>query len=68
MTQDLGFDPAKMDGWMEFMTPLDDALYAGLPWRDYTDVSHLHRAQDALGLPMNPSLDLSSGTTLLDNL
>ncbi len=67
MTQDLGFDPVKMDGWMEFMTPLDDALYEGLPWRDYTDVSSLHVAQEALGLATNPALDLSSGVTLLDN-
>jgi ABC-type nitrate/sulfonate/bicarbonate transport system substrate-binding protein len=63
MTSDLGFSPDAMDGWMEFMTPLDDALYEGLPWRDYTDVSGLHVAQEALGLPTNPSLDLTTGVT-----
>jgi ABC-type nitrate/sulfonate/bicarbonate transport system substrate-binding protein len=63
MTSDLGFNPDAMDGWMEFMTPLDDALYEGLPWREYTDVSGLHVAQEALGLPTNPSLDLTSGET-----
>jgi ABC-type nitrate/sulfonate/bicarbonate transport system substrate-binding protein len=63
MTSDLGFSPDAMDGWMEFMTPLDDALYDGLPWRDYTDVSSLHGAQEAQGLPTNPSLDLTTGET-----
>ena len=67
MTQDLGFDPSLMDGWMEFMTPLDESLYEGLPWRDYVDVSGLHAAQDALGIATKPSADLSSGVTLLDN-
>jgi len=67
MTQDLGWDPAQMDTWMEFVTPFDDALYEGLPWRDYVDVTGLHAAQAALGSSTNPSADLSSGTTLLDN-
>lgn len=67
MTQELGFDPTLMDGWMEFMTPLDESLYEGLPWRNYVDVSGLHAAQDALGIATNPSADLTSGTSLLDN-
>jgi len=31
------------------------------------DVSGLHAAQDALGIATNPSADLTSGTSLLDN-
>ena len=56
-----------MDGWMEFMTPLDESLYEGLPWRNYVDVSGLHAAQEALMLPTNPSADLTSGSSLLAN-
>ena len=52
---------------MEFMTPLDESIYEGLPWRDYVDLTGLHAAQDALGIAINPSADLTSGTTLLGN-
>lgn len=67
MTQDFGWDPAGMDTWMEFMTPLDDALYPGLPWRDYVVTDALHQAQTDLGLDTNPAADLTSGTTMVDN-
>lgn len=62
MTQDLGFDPAEMDNLMEFVIP-----YGNVPpdindkWRGYFDITGLHRAQEALGLPINPSADLSTG-------
>ncbi len=60
MTQDLGFDPAEMDTWMDFLTPFGN-VRDGVPWRDYTDVSGLHVAQAALGLELNPTADFSAG-------
>ena len=48
---------------MEFARPLG-GWREDLPWRDYTDLQYLHVAQDALGLPQNPT-DLNNGETLL---
>jgi len=68
-TADNGFDPAEMDSWMDFIKPFNE-----LPddindkWRAHFDVSGLHVAQEALGLDINPSADLSSGTTTTANL
>jgi ABC-type nitrate/sulfonate/bicarbonate transport system substrate-binding protein len=67
MTQDLGWNPDQMDVWMEFMTPLDPALSPGLDWRQYVDLTALHRAQAAHMLDTNPSTDLTTGVTLLEN-
>jgi len=66
LSQDLGFDPAEMDSWLEFLVPFAE-VPPGVPWRDYTDVSGLHVAQEALGLPKNPSADFSSGQELVEN-
>ncbi|MDH5421266.1 MAG: ABC transporter substrate-binding protein [Acidimicrobiia bacterium] len=66
MTRDLGFDPAEMDSWMDFVAPFGN-VREGIPWRDYTDVSGLHVAQEALGLPLNPAADFSSGSENVDN-
>lgn len=63
LTQDFGWDPATMDELMEFARPLG-GWREDLPWRDYTDLQYLHAAQDALGLPQNPT-DLNNGETLL---
>ena len=68
LSQDLGFDPAEMDTWMDFVAP-----FGNVPadindrWRNYVDVSGLHVAQEALGLPANPAADLSSGKELIAN-
>ncbi len=62
MTQDLGFDPAEMDRLMEFVIPFGNvAPDINDRWRGYFDITGLHRAQEALGLPLNPSADLSTG-------
>lgn len=65
-TQDLGFSPDAMDEWMAFVAPFGN-VREDIPWRDYTDVTGLHVAQEALGLPINPSADLSSGQELTAN-
>jgi ABC-type nitrate/sulfonate/bicarbonate transport system substrate-binding protein len=68
LTQDMGFDPAEMDAWMEFVVP-----FGNVPpdindhWRDYFDLTGLHMAQEAHGLDLNPAADLSSGQELIDN-
>ncbi len=68
LSQDLGFDPAEMDSWMDFVIP-----FGNVPpdindnWRNYFDISGLHVAQEALGLDINPSADLSSGEEKIDN-
>lgn len=66
MTQDLGWDPKLMDEHLRFVYPFVDVT-EDIPWRDYTDVTWLHQAQQALGLDPNPSADLSTGVTLVDN-
>lgn len=63
MTTDMGWDPSLMDGLMAFSQPLG-GYREDLPWRDYTDLSHLHTAQEALGIPLNP-VDLNNGSTNL---
>ena len=69
MTADNGFDPVKMDEWLDFIGP-----FAELPedlndrWRTYFDPTGLHEAQAALGLDANPAADLSSGVTTTENL
>lgn len=69
LTADNGFDPAKMDEWMDFIGPFNDvADDVNDRWRNYFDLSGLHAAQEALGLPLNPAADLSSGTTTTANL
>ncbi len=69
MTADNGFDPAEMDAWMDFIGPYNDVPDdINARWRNYFDVSGLHVAQEALGLPPNPSSDLSTGTTTTENL
>ena len=65
-TQDLGFSPDAMDEWMAFVAPFGN-VRENIPWRDYTDIAGLHVAQEALGLPNNPSADLSSGQELTAN-
>ena len=68
-TADNGFDPAEMDAWMDFIGPFNDVPDdINDRWRTYFDMSGLHVAQEALGLPINPALDLSSGTTTTANL
>ncbi|MFV2001216.1 MAG: ABC transporter substrate-binding protein [Acidimicrobiia bacterium] len=66
LSQDLGFDPVEMDDWLAFVAPFAE-VPADVAWRDYTDVSGLHVAQAALGLPTNPSADLSTGEELIAN-
>ena len=63
MTSDFGWDPDLMDGLMEFSQPLG-GYRENLPWRDYVDLTHLHAAQEALELPLNPS-DVNTGSTNL---
>ena len=65
-TQDLGFSPDAMDEWMAFVAPFGN-VRENIPWRDYTDIAGLHVAQEALGLAINPSADLSSGNELTAN-
>lgn len=68
LSQDLGFDPAEMDTWMEFVAPFGNvATDINDRWRGFVDVSGLHVAQEALGLGINPAADLSSGQELIDN-
>jgi hypothetical protein len=68
LSQDLGFDPAEMDTWMNFVAPFGNvAPDINDRWRSFVDVSGLHVAQEALGLDINPSADLSSGKELIDN-
>jgi ABC-type nitrate/sulfonate/bicarbonate transport system substrate-binding protein len=66
LSQDLGFDPAEMDEWLGCVAPFGN-VREDIPWRDYTDVSYLHQAQEALDLDPNPAADLSSGQELIDN-
>ena len=68
-TADNGFDPKEMDDWMTFIGPFND-LPADIndKWRAHFDLTGLHVAQEALGLPLNPAADLSSGTTTTANL
>lgn len=69
LTADLGFDPVEMDNLMDFVSPFGNvAPDINDRWRDWVDVSGLHRAQEALGLDLNPSADLSSGSQNIDNL
>jgi NitT/TauT family transport system substrate-binding protein len=63
MTTDLGWDPDLMDGLMAFSQPLG-GYREDLPWRDYVDLTHLHAAQEALGIPLNP-VDVNTGSTNL---
>ncbi len=68
LSQDLGFDPAQMDWWMEFVVPYGNvAPDINDKWRDWVDVSDLHTAQEALGLDTNPALDLTEGKELVEN-
>lgn len=68
LSQDLGFDPAEMDTWMDFVIPFGNvAPDINSKWRGFVDVSGLHVAQAALGLDTNPSADLSTGKELIDN-
>ena len=64
MTSDLGWNPDDMDTWLEFLSDFEDYRWPGMPWRDYVDLSYLHAAQDALGLPQNP-VDTNTGVTNL---
>ena len=64
MTTDLGWNPDDMDAWLEFLSPFEDYRWPEMPWRDYVDLSYLHAAQDALGLPQNP-VDVNTGVTNL---
>ena len=63
MTSDLGWNPDDMDVLMEFQQPLG-GYRAGLPWRDYVDLTHLHAAQEAMGLPVNP-VDKNTGVSTI---
>ncbi len=63
MTTDLGWSPDDMDTLMAFQQPFGE-YRENLPWRDYVDLSYLHAAQDALGIPQNP-IDVNTGTTNL---
>ncbi len=63
MTSDLGWSPDAMDVWLEFLSPYVE-FREGMPWRDYVDLTYLHAAQDALGLPQNP-IDVNTGETKL---
>lgn len=68
LSQDLGFDPAEMDTWMDFVSPFGNvAPDINDRWRTFVDVSGLHVAQEALGLDLNPAADLSSGKELIEN-
>jgi len=68
LTQDLGFDPAEMDKWMDFVSPFGNvAPDINTRWRTFVDPSGLHVAQEALGLDPNPSADLSTGKENLGN-
>lgn len=60
MTQDHGWDPDEMSEHLNFAAPFVGAPQ-DLPWRDYTDVTWLHQAQELHGLDTNPAADLSSG-------
>ncbi len=63
MTTDHGWDPNEMDELITFQQPI--LQYAeDLPWRDYVDLTYLHAAQEAHGLPLNP-VDLNTGVTNL---
>jgi ABC-type nitrate/sulfonate/bicarbonate transport system substrate-binding protein len=62
MTSDLGWNPDDMDAWLEFLAPFVEFRWPGMPWRDYVDLTYLHAAQDALGLPQNP-VDVNTGVT-----
>jgi ABC-type nitrate/sulfonate/bicarbonate transport system substrate-binding protein len=61
MTSDLGWNPDDMDVWLEFLAPYVE-FRPDMPWRDYVDLTYLHAAQDALGLPQNP-VDVNTGVT-----
>lgn len=63
MTTDMGWSPDAMDELMAFQQPFG-GYRENLPWRDYTDLSYLHAAQDALGITQNPT-DLNTGVTNL---
>ncbi len=63
MTSDLGWSPDDMDTLMEFSQEFG-GYRADLPWRDYVDLTHLHAAQEALELPLNP-VDVNTGVTNL---
>lgn len=69
MTQDLGFDPNEMDNLMDFVIPFGNvAPDIKDRWRTYVDVSGLHVAQAALGLPLNPNADITEGQELVESL
>lgn len=65
MTSDLGWSPDLMDQWLEFLRPFSE-FPADMPWRDYVDLTGLHTAQAAHGLPNNP-VDVNTGVTNLGN-
>ncbi len=67
MTQDHGFNPDLMTEHLNFAAPFVEAPQ-DMPWRDYTDVSFLHQAQEAHGLETNPEADLSSGENHIEPL
>jgi len=67
MTQDMGFVPDQMSEHLNFVAPFVSAPQ-DLPWRDYTDVSFLHQAQELHGLDTNPTADLTDGQNLTDAL
>lgn len=62
LTEDLGWNPDEMDALMAFSQELG-GYRADLPWRDYVNLEPLFAAQDAHGLPNNPSADLTTGET-----
>ena len=66
LTQDLGFSPDAMDEWIAFLAPFGN-VRPDIPWRDFVDVTQLHVAQEALGLDLNPSADLTTGEELIAN-
>jgi len=63
MTSDLGWSPDDMDVLMAFQQEFG-GYRPDLPWRDYVDLTYLHAAQEAHGLPLNPS-DVNTGVTNL---
>ncbi len=64
LTPDLGWSPDEMDSLMAFSQPFAE-YREDLPWRDYVNLDPLYAAQEAHGLALNPSADLSTGETLV---
>ena len=62
LTEDLGWNPDEMDSLMAFSQELG-GYRADLPWRDYVNLDPPYAAQEAHGLALNPSADLTTGET-----